>query len=193
MSHCASESHLFRPREVQAPIYGVGSEQEQGPIAAAKTTSARMSTLPVEAVGADIAYSGGRGESGCLHVRSHNHNRILSAHSRHIRVLAVQLAAKVEEVGYSGPAYSHSRNHSHSHSRAHSQYHDMSDYMLPLLLGSRKWEDARARAPCAVLAAARSTDPMHIGPDHRTASHRARTLGAHARECHKDNIHALAC
>jgi hypothetical protein len=47
MFHCAS--HPFRPHEVQAPIHVVGSEQEQGSIAAAKA-SAQISTLPVEAV-----------------------------------------------------------------------------------------------------------------------------------------------
>jgi hypothetical protein len=46
--------HPFRPHEVQAPIHVVGSEQDQGPIAAAQK-SAQMSTLPVEAVAAGIA------------------------------------------------------------------------------------------------------------------------------------------
>jgi len=47
-------SHPFRPRGVQAPIDTVDFEQEQGPIAVARTSA--MSTLPVEAVAADIAY-----------------------------------------------------------------------------------------------------------------------------------------
>jgi hypothetical protein len=47
-------SHLFWPREVQAPTHAVGSEQEQVPIAAAQT-SAQMSNLPVDAVAASIA------------------------------------------------------------------------------------------------------------------------------------------
>src|SRR6266852_3355049 len=84
--HCFS--HPFRPPEVQAPIHAV----EQEPIAAAQTP-AQVSTLPVEAVAAGIAYRGGLGERNCLHAHSHNHNRMLSAHSRHIRVLPVQLAA----------------------------------------------------------------------------------------------------
>src|SRR5580658_10306782 len=79
MFHCVS--HPFRPREVQAPIHEV-EEREQGPIAAAQ-----MSTLPVEAVAAGIAYRGEQGESSCPHAHSYNHNHILSAHSRHIRVL----------------------------------------------------------------------------------------------------------
>jgi hypothetical protein len=182
MFHCVS--HPFRPREVQAPIHEVDSEQEQGSIAAAQT-STQMSTLPIEAVVAGIAYRGEQGESSCLHAHhSHSHNHILSAHSRHIRDLPVQLAAEVE-AEYSGPGHSHSRSHSHSHSHAYSQHLDMSVYMRPLLRGSR--EDARARAPCAVLAAARSTDPRHIHLDHRTARRRARTGAAHAREYHKKN------
>lgn len=133
--HCAS--HPFRPREVQAPIRAVDSEQVQVqvPIAAAQTL-AEMSTLPVDAVAAGIAYRGGRGESSYLH--EHNHNRILSAHSRYTRVLPVQLVA---EAARSGPAhshsYSHSHSHSHSHSCIHSPCHGKIDYMRPLL-GSRK-------------------------------------------------------
>ena len=100
MFHCVSHPirpREVQPREVQAPIHAVDSKQEQGPIAAGQA-SAQVSTLPVEAVAAGIAYRGGRGESNSLREHSHNHNRILSAHNRYIRVLPVQLVVEVEDL-----------------------------------------------------------------------------------------------
>ena len=60
---------------------------------------------------------------------------------------------------------------------------------IRLLVDIQEQNDARARAPCAVLAAARSTDPgrRRTTLDHRTACHRART-GAHARVYHQNNF-----
>lgn len=196
--HCVS--HPLGLHEVQAPIRAAGSEeqereeQKQGPIAAVQTLGWR-SGLPVEAVAVGMAKEWGRCECNCVHEYSHDHNRILSAHSRHIRVLPAQLIAELAaEVEEAEPAHSHSHSHSHSRShghghgrsRVHSQCHDMNDDIRPPPLGKRKWEDARARTPRAVLAAARRTGPDHTSPDRRTACRRARTVGAHARECHEN-------
>ena len=136
-------------------------------------------------------------ESKCVHEHSHDHNCILSAHTRHIRVLPAQQApvqaAEVEAARHRGPAHSQSHSRNHSHSRVHSLRHNTDIRPPPPPLGKREREDARARAPCAVLEAARSTDPGRTSPDRRTASRPARTGSVRGREYHKNPACQARC
>ena len=123
--------------------------------------------------------------------RGHIHNHSQNAQSLHTRALGLALVAGpgAEAARRGDPARSHSHNHrqGHSHNLGHSRDHNtVDDNLLPR--GTCDQNGPCARAPPAMLAAARSTDLGHEHLDLHTTSRRRARTGAHVRECHRESV-----
>jgi len=141
-------------------------------------TSGQGLILPDEAVAAAGAACDRGHESSCG--RGHMNNHSQNAQSLHTRGLGPAPVAGAEAEAAPRGDLAHSHSHNPGHSRDHNT---VADNLLPR--GTCDQNGACAEAPCAMLAAARSTDLGHKRLDLQTTGrHRART-GAQVRECHR--------